>query len=62
MGRGLNPTSNVTDLLRWLNLTEDEEVVADFSDEDVEKEDPPCEEWALVGKVISPSVVHVNTV
>lgn len=56
-----NPNSNVTDLLRWLNLTEDEEAVADFTDDEEELE-LPLVEWAIVGKVLSPSPVHVNMV
>lgn len=56
-----NPTQNVEDLLLRLNLTEEEGAIADFSDdEDITK--MPAVEWAVVGKVISPMVVHVNTV
>jgi hypothetical protein len=51
----------VTDLLRRLNLTEEEGAVADFSD-DEEIVPASTVEWALVGKVLSPSPVHVNTV
>jgi len=53
--------SHVADLLRKLNLTEEEEAIADFSD-DEEDETPPLLEWAVVGKIISPSVVHINTI
>lgn len=52
---------NVTDLLRKLQLTEDEGAIADFSD-DEEIATPPLVEWAVIGKVLSPSTVHVNTV
>lgn len=52
---------NVTDLLNRLNLTEEEGVVVDFSDDDDDVE-LPAMEWAIVGKVLSPMVVHVNTV
>ena len=33
----------------------------DFSDDEDEEEPPPVE-WAIVGKVLSPAPVHVNTV
>lgn len=56
-----NPDPNVADLLRRLNLTEEEEVVVDFSDYEENEEVAPVE-WALVGKVLSPSPVHVSTV
>lgn len=52
---------NVTDLLSRLNLTEEEGAVADFSDEE-DAEEVPALEWALVGKVLSPMAVHVNTI
>lgn len=58
-GEGAKP--NVTDLLRKLNLTENEEAVLDFSDEE-EDGATPVVEWAVVGKVLSPSAVHVNTI
>lgn len=62
MGDGAGaPNPNVTDLLRKLNLTEEEEAVADFSDVEEEDEVAPVE-WALVGKVLSPVPMHVNTV
>lgn len=60
-GAGVNPNLNVTDLLRRLNLTEEEEAVADFTDDEEEMESAPLE-WALVGKVLSPTPIHVNTV
>jgi hypothetical protein len=52
---------NVADLMMRLNLTEEEGVVVDFSDDD-ETADPVPMEWAVIGKVLSPSIVHVNTV
>jgi hypothetical protein len=58
-GDGQNP--NVTDLLRRLNLTEEEEAVVEFSNAEEEDELAPVE-WALVGKVLSPVPIHVNTV
>lgn len=52
---------NVTDMLRRLNLTEEEEVVAEFSDIE-DEEELVLVEWALVGKVLSLAPVHVNIV
>lgn len=56
-----NPNPNVIDLLRRLNLTEDEEAIADFTDDEEAEESPPVD-WAIMGKVLSPTPVHVNTV
>lgn len=62
MGTGeASSNPNVTDLLWRLNLTEEEEVVADFSDVE-EVDEPQPVEWAILGKVLLPSPVHVNTV
>lgn len=58
-GEGAKPS--VTDLMHGLNLTENEEAIADFSD-DEEDDMLPLVEWAVVGKVLSPSMIHVNTV
>jgi hypothetical protein len=52
---------NVTDLLLKLNLTEEEEAILDFSDDEGEAA-APAVEWAVVGKVLSPSIVNVSTV
>jgi hypothetical protein len=60
-GRDKNPCPNVSELLQRLNLTEEEGVVTDFSD-DEDLEDLPPMAWAVVGKVLSPMAVHVNTV
>lgn len=60
IGGGAGAKPNVADLLRKLHLTEVEEVIVDFSDED-EEEAPPLMEWAVVGKVLSPSAVHGST-
>jgi len=46
--------------LKRLNLTEEEGAMVEFFDE--EDTIVPTMEWALVGKVISPMDVHVNTV
>jgi hypothetical protein len=52
----------VTELLKRLNLTaEEEEAVAEFSDDENEEATPRVE-WALMGKVLSPTPVHVNTI
>jgi hypothetical protein len=58
-GVSLNP--NVTDLLRRLNLTEEEEAITNFT-EDGEVEEPSPVEWAIVGKVLSSVPIHMNTV
>lgn len=52
---------NVADLMLKLNLTEEEEAVLEFSDDEEETE-PAVMEFALVGKVLSPSIVNVNTI
>lgn len=44
-----------------MNLTSKEEVVAEFSNEE-ETEDSSLVEWTLLGKVLSPSLIHVNTI
>jgi hypothetical protein len=44
-----------------LNLTEVEEAILEFSDDEGETEPPPVE-WEVVGKVLSLSTVHVNTI
>ena len=51
---------NVADLLLKLNLIEAEEAILEFSDDEGEAE-PLVVEWAVVGKVLSPSIVHVAT-
>jgi hypothetical protein len=61
VGAGSNHNPNITDLMRWLNLMEEEEAVADFTDDEGDK-DLPSVEWALVGKELSPTPVHVNTI
>jgi hypothetical protein len=45
-----------------LNLTEEEETLAaNFSDDERDSE-LPLVECAVVGKVLSPTIVHVNTI
>lgn len=60
-GRDKTPSPNVEEMLCQLNLTKEEEAVVEFSEDDDEELLAPVE-WALVGKVLSPSPVHVNTV
>ncbi|CAN6289875.1 unnamed protein product [Urochloa humidicola] len=48
---------NVANLLQKLNLMADEGDVADFSDDE-----GGGAEWAVLGKVISPSSLHANTI
>lgn len=57
---GGSPTPNVSDLLSRLNLTEQEGAIVDFSDEEDVLE--PAMEWEVVGKVLSPLAIHVNTI
>jgi hypothetical protein len=51
---------SVTELMRKLNLTQKEATPLILEDED--EVDPPCPEWALVGKVLTPNILHVNTI
>jgi hypothetical protein len=48
------------DLMRKLNLTSKEATPLILDDEG--HDDPPCPEWALIGKVLDPNTLHVNTV
>jgi hypothetical protein len=50
----------VANLMRKLNLTAKEADPLILDDEG--DEDPPCPEWALVGKVLAPNTLHVNTI
>ena len=52
---------NVADLIKRLNLTEEEEAVADFC-YDAKSADPSPVEWVVIRKVLSPTIIHVNTV
>jgi hypothetical protein len=60
-GTSINPDDNVTDMLKNLNLTAEEEEVVEFSG-DEEGDDSPMVEWALVGKVLSPTMVHAAAI
>lgn len=57
---GTNPRRSVTDLLQNLNLTANEEAILEFSDDEDPIEAPT--KWNLLGKVLAPSPVHVNTI
>ncbi|XP_039851740.1 uncharacterized protein LOC120710142 [Panicum virgatum] len=48
-------------MLRNLNLTEEEGAIMDFIDDDEEEALAPVE-WALVGKILSPSTVSVDSI
>jgi len=58
---GKEPESDpgVADLFGRLNLIEAEGEVAAFSDDE---EDTAVVQWAVVGKVLSPSTIHVTTI
>ena len=62
-GSGSMPDAQpgVAELLKRLNLTEEEGEVAAFSD-DEEDEVVEVEQWAVVGKVLSPSTIHASTI
>lgn len=61
-GDGRNAQNhNVEELMKKLNLTEDEVAVMDFYDNDREK-DMASVEYALVGKVLSLTPVHAQLV
>jgi hypothetical protein len=51
---------SVTEMMRKLNLTQKEATPLILEDE--KEDDPPCPEWALVGKVLAPNTLHVNTI
>ncbi|KAM0902362.1 hypothetical protein ACQ4PT_019392 [Festuca glaucescens] len=51
---------NVTDMMRRLNLTPKE--AEPFILEDEGDVNLPCLEWALIGKVMSPNTLHVQTI
>ncbi|KAK3144968.1 hypothetical protein QOZ80_4AG0320500 [Eleusine coracana subsp. coracana] len=63
LGGGLseNPNPNVTDLLQNLHLMAKEGAVVDFSDDDVDGTESVTL-WALVGKVLTPSELNINTI
>ncbi|CAN6194609.1 unnamed protein product [Urochloa humidicola] len=56
-----NPNLSVADLMQKLHLTIEEGNVADFNDGEAEGE-AAAVEWALLGKVLSPSTLHANTI
>jgi hypothetical protein len=61
LGRGSEKDSNIAELLQKLNLTTEEGEVADFSD-DEEAVVAGKVEWALLGKVLSPVLLHASTI
>jgi hypothetical protein len=52
----------VIGLLGRFNLTKDEEEFVSFSDDEEPKDDGGSPEFALVGKVLSPSPLHISTI
>jgi len=52
---------NVADMLKKLNLTEEEGEFVVFSDDEGDGEMAKVE-WALLGKVLSPTALHVSTI
>lgn len=60
-GGGDGPNPNVEEMLQKLNLTEEEGAVMEFSDDEEEETLAP-RELALVGKILSPVPVHINTI
>lgn len=62
-GSGLDPGAEpgVADLFGRLNLTEEEGEFAAFSD-DEDEGSPAATQWAVVGKVLSPSTIHATTI
>jgi hypothetical protein len=53
---------HVTDLLGRLNLTKDEEEFVAFSDDEEAGDEGGSLEFALIGKVFSPSPLHISTI
>lgn len=60
-GDGVHPGPDVEELLRKLNLTGEEGAVLDFADDDEEEPLAPVE-WALVGKILSPTSIHIDSI
>jgi hypothetical protein len=58
--RSLEDEAHVASLLENLNLTLEEGEVAAFSDD--EGDTDGVQEWALIGKALSPSALHINTI
>ncbi|CAN6229794.1 unnamed protein product [Urochloa humidicola] len=56
------PDPSVAELLQRLNLTAEEGGIAEFSDDEDNGEPAVTTEWALLGKVLSPSTLHVSTI
>jgi hypothetical protein len=60
-GSPVDPDANIADLFQNLNLTAEEDSVAEFSD-DEDVGDPIGVEWVLVGKVLSSATMHATTI
>ena len=60
-GNNGSAKENVVDLQLRLNLTEEEEAVLEFSDDEGEAK-PQLMERVVVGKVLSPSIMNMNSV
>ncbi|CAO2198957.1 unnamed protein product [Urochloa humidicola] len=54
--------THVADLLEKLDLTKDEGAFAALSDDEEDEMADGDLEWALIGKVLSPAVVHIRTI
>jgi hypothetical protein len=59
-GKPVNGGETVEDMMQRLNLTSKEADPLILDDE--EDADLPCPEWALIGKVLAPNTLHVNTI
>ncbi|GJN21043.1 hypothetical protein PR202_gb08489 [Eleusine coracana subsp. coracana] len=59
-GDAMGDEAHVADLLGRLNLTQEEEFAAFSDDDDVERSDEI--EFGLIGKVLSPSTLHISTI
>jgi hypothetical protein len=53
---------SITDLLGRLNLTKDEEEYVTFSDDEEIGDDGSSLDFALIGKVLSPSPLHISMI
>ncbi|CAN6234727.1 unnamed protein product [Urochloa humidicola] len=53
---------SVADLLQRLNLTVEEGGIAEFNDDKDDGGTAAATEWALLGKVLSPSALHMSTI
>ena len=56
-----SPNPSVVEMLQNLNPTAEEGAVMVFADDEEEEAIAPTK-WALVGKILSPSPVHIDSV